>query len=251
MVPVLALPRNRSAPENVARRRSVRSACSTRPQDRHIGAPLSGCALHASSRGTIPPVRSSDSAWTPDAILLGWRRHKTGPCGVPMGEMHARPAERPRPQGCDDGWFDALYPHLHRVACVVAPAGVDPDDLVQDALVNYLQLDNPTAVRSPRAFLTTTIVNLASNERRSWSRRRSAVARVGTSDHSRNQFPSDLADLLALPPRERAALYLHHVDGLQYDEVARLVGCTPAAARKAAERGRARLATALAEEGNR
>jgi RNA polymerase sigma-70 factor (ECF subfamily) len=167
-----------------------------------------------------------------------------------MGEMHAKPAERLRPDGHDDGWFDALYPHLHRVACVAAPADVDPDDLVQDALVNYLQLDSAYAVRSPRAFLTTTIVNLASNERRSWSRRRSAVARIGPPGHSRSEFPSDLADLYLLPPRERAALYLHHVDGLPYDEVAELVGCTPAAARKAAERGRARLAETLAEERN-
>jgi len=167
-----------------------------------------------------------------------------------MGEMHAKPAEV-RPHGNDDGWFDALYPHLHRVACVAAPADVDPDDLVQDALVNYLQLHDPDTVRSPKAFLTTAIVNLASNERRSWSRRQAAVGRLGSPGHSRNQFPSDLADLYQLPPRERAALYLHHVDGLPYDEVAELVGCTPAAARKAAERGRSRLATTLAEEGNR
>ena len=167
-----------------------------------------------------------------------------------MGEMHAAPAERLRPDGRDDGWFDALYPHLHRVACVAAPADVDPDDLVQDALVNYLQLDNPDTVRSPRAFLTTAIVNLASNERRSWARRRSAVARLGRPDNSRNQFPSDLDDLIALPPRERAVLYLHHVDGLPYGEVADLIGCTAAAARKAAERGRARLQETLAEEGN-
>lgn len=167
-----------------------------------------------------------------------------------MGEMHAKPAERLRSQGRDDGWFDALYPHLHRVACVAAPADVDPNDLVQDALVNYLQLDDPDTVRSPRAFLTATIVNLASNERRSWSRRRSAVARLGRPDHGTDEFPSDLADLYELPPRERAALYLHHVDGLPYDAVADLLGCTPAAARKAAERGRTRLATTLAEEGN-
>lgn len=165
-----------------------------------------------------------------------------------MGEMHAKPAERLRPDR-NDGWFDALYPHLHRVACVAAPADVDPDDLVQDALVNYLQLDNPDTVRSPKAYLTTTIVNLASNERRSWSRRRTAVARIGRPDQGTDELPSDLADLYQLPPRQRAVLYLHHVDGLPYTEVGELVGCTAAAARKAAERGRARLQETLAEEG--
>jgi len=151
----------------------------------------------------------------------------------------------------DDGWFVDLYPQLHRVACVAAPADVDPADLVQDALVKYIQLDDHERVRSPRAFLTTTIVNLASNYRRSWTRNRAAVARLGRYDDSRPVFPSDLADLLVLPPRQRAVLYLRHIDGLSYDEVGALVGCTAAAARKASERGRARLAQALAEEENR
>ncbi|HSP04400.1 MAG TPA: sigma-70 family RNA polymerase sigma factor [Acidimicrobiales bacterium] len=166
-----------------------------------------------------------------------------------MGEMRAEPTERLRTEARDDRWFDALYPHLHRVACVAAPADVDPDDLVQDALVHLLNLDDPAAVRSTKAFLTKTIINLASNERRSWTRRRAAFARLGPTGPNRDQFPSDLTDLLALPPRERAALYLHHVEGLPYDQVAELVGCTPAAARKAAERGRTRLAETLSKEG--
>ena len=168
-----------------------------------------------------------------------------------MGEMHAKPAERLRPHGRDDGWFDALYPHLHRVACVAAPADVDPDDLVQDALVKYLQLPDPNHVRSPRAFLTATVVNLASNHRRSWSRQRTALARLGRPAAAHNEFPSDLAELYELPPRERAVLYLHHVDGLPYEQVADFVGCTPAAARKAAERGRNRLAVHISQEGTR
>lgn len=168
-----------------------------------------------------------------------------------MGEMHAEPetgGTRARQRAGDDRWFDALYPHLHRVACVAAPADIDPHDLVQDALVNYLKLDDPAAIRSPKAFLTTTIVHLASNRRRSWVRRRAALARLGAPGHAWAEFPSDLADLLELPPRERAVLYLHHVEGLPYDAVATLVGSSPAAARKAAERGRARLAESLTEE---
>ncbi|MFP5486877.1 MAG: sigma factor, partial [Acidimicrobiia bacterium] len=109
-----------------------------------------------------------------------------------MGEMHATPAERLRPDGRDDGWFDALYPHLHRLACVTAPGDVDPDDLVQDALVNLLSLTDPGSVRDRRAYLITTIVNLASNHRRSWSRRRAAVALLHVVDGERDELPSDL-----------------------------------------------------------
>lgn len=168
-----------------------------------------------------------------------------------MDEMHAEPQVARSSAYDPQDWFDALYPHLHRVACVAAPADVDPRDLVQDALVKYLQLDDPSIVTDPRAFLTTTIVNLASNQRRSWSRRRAAIARLGRPEPGSNQFPSDLTDLLALPPRERAVLYLHHVEGFPYGEVAKLVGCSSAAARKAAERGRSRLADTLTEEGNK
>lgn len=148
----------------------------------------------------------------------------------------------------DDGWFDELYPHLHRVACVAAPTDVDPADLVQDAVVKYLQLGDGDHVRSPRAFLTTTIVNLASNHRRSWSRQRSAIARLGQPVDAHNEYPSDLGDLEQLPPRERAVLYLHYVDGFAFDDVGDLLGCTGAAARKAAERGRRRLGGLIEEE---
>ena len=204
----------------------------------------------------LPTRRRRSSQRLPRRLKLpGLPCHETEGCGVDVGEMIPEPSTVVRfardPGSRDDGWFVALYPHLHRVACVAAPADVDPADLVQDALVKYLQLDDPDRIRSPRAFLTTTIVNLASNHRRSWTRNRAAAARLGRYDNSRPEFPSDLADLLVLPPRQRAVLYLHHIDGLSYDEVGVLVGCTAAAARKAAERGRLRLAEAIAEEENR
>lgn len=148
----------------------------------------------------------------------------------------------------DDAWFHVLYPQLHRVACVAAPADVEPDDLVQEALVKLLDLADPATIVDLRAYLTATIVNLASNHRRSWTRRRNALRLLRPPAGSADELPSDLADLLALPPRERAVLYLHHVEGLSHDEVARLLGCSSAASRKAAERGRGRLARNLTEE---
>lgn len=167
--------------------------------------------------------------------------------------MHADPSTGMLPtdtDGRDDRWFEPLYPHLHRVACVVAPADTDPDDLVQEALVRYLQLGDPARVRSPRAYLTASVVNLASNERRSWARRLAALARLDPPDDARDEYPSDLGDLELLPPRERAVLYLHNVDGLPYGDVGALLGCSAAAARKAAERGRRRLDHLTGEEGS-
>lgn len=168
-----------------------------------------------------------------------------------MGEMHAEPstaATRAVQRDDDAAWFDDVYPHLHRMACVTAPPDIDPHDLVQDALVRYLQLDDRDSVRSPRAFLTATIVNLASNHRRSWTRGRAAFARLGRTEPARNEYPSDLDDLDLLPPREQAVLYLHYVDGLPFAAVAELLGCSAAAARKAAERGRRHLADVIEED---
>lgn len=53
------------------------------------------------------------------------------------------------------------------------------------------------------------------------------------------------AALSTLPPKQRAAVVHHHLGGLPYDEVAELTGTTPAAARRAAADGVARLRTIL------
>lgn len=49
--------------------------------------------------------------------------------------------------------------------------------------------------------------------------------------------------LAALPPKQRQAVAYHHVAGLPHAEVAALVGSTPAAVRRAASDGIARLRT--------
>ncbi len=61
-------------------------------------------------------------------------------------------------------------------------------------------------------------------------------------------YPSDLDELYALPPRERAAIYLFEVEGYRYGEIARMLGCSEAAAKKGASRARRRLVAALSEE---
>jgi DNA-directed RNA polymerase specialized sigma24 family protein len=61
-------------------------------------------------------------------------------------------------------------------------------------------------------------------------------------------YPSDLADLLRLSPEERAVLYLSEVEGYRFADIGRMLGCSEAAARKRAMRGRRRLYSALVEE---
>ncbi|KJK11890.1 RNA polymerase sigma factor [Terrabacter sp. AAH1] len=57
------------------------------------------------------------------------------------------------------------------------------------------------------------------------------------------------AALAALPDKQRLCVAYHHVAGLPHPEVARIVGGTPAAARRAAADGIARLRSTYAPEG--
>ncbi len=141
-----------------------------------------------------------------------------------------------------------LYPSLRRFAAVVGPAEVEPDDLVQEALVRLLETRSLTELETPAAYLRRAMYNLAANQRRTFARRRRALSRVGAQGTVVPAYPSDVADLLALSPKARAALYLTEVEGRSFAEVAGLLECSEASARKAASRGRAKLRTILSEE---
>jgi RNA polymerase sigma factor (sigma-70 family) len=145
--------------------------------------------------------------------------------------------------------FAELYPSLRRFAAVVGPIETDPDDLLQEAVVRTLRHHHLDELDHPDAYLRRAIVNLASNERRSFATRRRMLNRfTADTTMSTDDYPSDLDDLRNVPPPERAALYLSEVEGYRYGEIAHTLGCSEAAARKRALRARRRLAAALTEE---
>ena len=131
-----------------------------------------------------------------------------------------------------------LYPTLRRIAAVAGPVEIEPDDLVQEALVRTLGKRRLTELDNPTAYLRATIVNLASNHRRRFARRRRAVARLSTDEGWVPSYPSDVEAILDLPPRHRAILYLVEVEGVPYAEVADQLGMTTVAARALASRAR-------------
>lgn len=138
--------------------------------------------------------------------------------------------------------FAELYGPLRRFAAVVGPIEMDPDDLLQEAVARVLRRRRLTDLAEPGAYLRKTMVNLASNQRRSFARERRALTRFGASPQTSGDFyPSDLNQLLGLPPRERAVLYLSEVEGYRYAEIGDLLGCSEAAARKRAMRARRHL----------
>jgi RNA polymerase sigma-70 factor (ECF subfamily) len=153
-----------------------------------------------------------------------------------------------------DEWqiIDDHYAALRRFAAVAAPFDLDPDDLLQEALVRMLKRKALSEIARPLPYLRATMLNLAASHNRSMGAQRRALMRLAAADRAPpNEYPSDLAELDALPPKERAALYLAEVEGYRFDEIARMTGCSVAAARKRASRGRRRLRRALALEDGR
>lgn len=91
---------------------------------------------------------------------------------------------------------------------MAGPVDVEPDDLVQEALVRTLTKRQLAELDNPLAYLRRTIVNLASNQWRSAARRRQAVARLRSDETVVPSYPTDIEAILDLPPKPRAILYL-------------------------------------------
>jgi len=145
---------------------------------------------------------------------------------------------------------DDLYPALRRFAAVAAPTDLEPDDLLQEALVRVLKRCSLSDLDHPGAYLRKTMVNLAASHYRRRGVERRALRRAAASDDIQTDpaYPSDVANLEELPPMQRAALYLAEVEGFRYEEIGRMLGCSRDAARKNASRGRERLRFVVALE---
>jgi len=146
--------------------------------------------------------------------------------------------------------IDDLYPALRRFAAVAAPTDMEPDDLLQEALVHVLRRHALSDLDHPTAYLKRTMVNLAVSHCRHMGARRRALTRAAASADCQADatYPSDLDELLALPPKERAALYLAEVEGYHFQEIGHMLGCSEGAARKSASRARAHLRLSFATE---
>jgi len=142
--------------------------------------------------------------------------------------------------GGDDELVRELYPQLRRFAAAVAPPDVEPDDLLQEALVRALRVGPLADLDDAGTYLRRAMAHIAANSRRSFGRRRRALARLTLSDVENATYPSDLTQLLELSPTLRAVLYLAEVEGWPS-----MLGCTELAARTRAARGRRQLRSIL------
>jgi DNA-directed RNA polymerase specialized sigma24 family protein len=156
--------------------------------------------------------------------------------------------------GCEERWdpsgiqeLRALYGPLRRFAAVIGRWDVDPDDLVQDAYAKVLRRSQ-VEIRDLGPYLRKTIANLASDGRRRDRRAETARLRVVESVATTDDYPSDLDDLMRLPQKVRALLYMVEVERQPIAVAADTVGMSGANARVALMRARRRLRSELDAE---
>jgi RNA polymerase sigma-70 factor (ECF subfamily) len=150
--------------------------------------------------------------------------------------------------------FAQLRPYLLRVAYSHLGSLSEAEDLVQEAWLRLERTDR-AEIRNLRAWLTTVVSRLALDALTSARSRRERYvgpwlpeplvqADPDEADPARQVDLDEsvsmalLVVLESLSPAERSAFLLHDVFGYSFNEVAQIVGRSPAAARQLATRGR-------------
>jgi RNA polymerase sigma factor, sigma-70 family len=141
--------------------------------------------------------------------------------------------------------FEPLRPQLLRIAYRMLGSVTDAEDVVQEAFVRWLGTAR-TRVREPGAFLRQVVARLCLDHLKAARTKRETYIGpwlpepvVEPDEEAMGDFTLPL--LLALErlsPLERAAFILHDAFGLTFEEIARIIGRTPAACRQLALRAR-------------
>src|SRR5687767_7363161 len=151
---------------------------------------------------------------------------------------------------------EELRPYLFAIAYRMLGSVAEAEDVVQEAFLRYQEAD--VAAQSPRAYLATVTTRLAIDQLRSARARREvypgqwlpeplvedeAARHAETADSLSLTF---LHLLEKLSPVERAVFLLREVFDYPYEEVAEIVGKSPANCRQVLTRARRHM-----EEGRR
>src|ERR1700681_3816799 len=160
----------------------------------------------------------------------------------------------------DDEWladrFEANRTHLRAVAFRMLGSSSEAEDAVQEAWIR-LSRSGTSGVENLGGWMTTIVARICLDMLRSRKSRREesldtplgdpvAVGEDGT-DPEREALLADsiglalLVVLKTLAPAERVAFVLHDMFDLPFDEIAAIVGRSPAAARQLASRARRRV----------
>jgi RNA polymerase sigma factor (sigma-70 family) len=159
-----------------------------------------------------------------------------------------------------DDWladrFEEYRSHLRAVAYRMLGSVNDADDAVQEAWIRLSRSDS-SAVENLGGWLTTVVARVALDMLRSRTSRREEPVGEMSAAHSHNgivgaepEQAAELADSLGpamqvvletLSPAERIAFVMHDMFAVPFDEIAPIVGRSPAATRQLASRARRRV----------
>jgi len=150
------------------------------------------------------------------------------------------------------GEFEASRPHLRAVALRMLGSRAEAEDAVQEAWLRLAGTDSG-AVQNLRGWLTTVVARICLDTLRARKVRREEPigpeAEAVESAHA-GERAAEIADsigvamlvvLETLEPAERVAFVLHDMFNLPFDDIAPVVGRSPAAARQLASRARRRV----------
>jgi RNA polymerase sigma factor (sigma-70 family) len=155
--------------------------------------------------------------------------------------------------GGDPSAFAALVtPARRRMVAVTARivGADDAEDIVQEALIRaFLSLSRLRDPERVEAWLTAVAVNVA----KMWLRSRASQARAVAAAASVRPLPAEreLLEVVRealelLPVGQRDVVLMHYIDDLSCQEIAHLIGTTPAAVRLRLHRARTQLRRELA-----
>ena len=158
--------------------------------------------------------------------------------------------------------FAELRPYLHGVAYRLTSSWADAEDIVADSWSRWS--GRADTVDDPRGWLTRVVARLAVDHLRSARVRRESytgpwlpepvVTAVGGMQPEPDPLEQAITDesvrlaflvvLDELPAEQRVAVVLHDVLGVEFPGIADVLGCSHAAARQHASRGRRRIGAA-------
>ncbi len=150
-------------------------------------------------------------------------------------------------------WRD-VSERLRRYALALARRHDEADDLVQQTLATLLARAPDKAGHLGYARATLTRVYL--DRERSLRRRIARTLRIAHSSPPPRSAPADPSEgapalhaaIDSLPPRQRAALVLRLVEGLDYAQIAAALECTPEAVRSSLHVARAAVRAAMTDD---
>jgi RNA polymerase sigma-70 factor (ECF subfamily) len=154
-----------------------------------------------------------------------------------------------------EAWAERYGREIHAFLWRMLDDPQDAEDCLQEAFLKAMGERGRSPIREPRAWLYTVAGNIARSHlrkrRREWERRveideDALTASDGVTERDRMKAVRQVVG--SLPTKQRQALLLRRYQGLSYEEVARVVGGSPAAARANVYQALRKLRKAFPEE---